>query len=396
MKKILLYLSFFIVLSFGSQISCMHELFQPWKGNLERIKQLIINKELDVNESDKDSHYSSSRDTPLCWAIFYKNHEAAKLLLENGADINKTDRYGYTPLHIACGRGRVDSVKFLLDNGADPNIASDLGDETPLNVACREGYFDIARCLLNRKADPQGAWRLLYHACVFPDVSMVKFLVENGIDPNKTDRWGRSPLYFACNGCVKLKNRHWLYGDCPLYCCQSLPLVKLLVEKGKAKIGKKVIEKIDDYCDNVRKYLINHTGVDEQHAKADGVERKNKKSYENKTIKGLQKHDLRKLDITMMFEHFYTDFEEKTLKNDENLASFYERKSNVRNLIKKTKENIQELKEKDIDEIKKTFNRICLGLQDVYHATFVTGRHTTMTYTLYDSFKRIMKKFDQD
>lgn len=55
--------------------------------------------------------------TLLQHAIQQKKKVSAKALLENGADINKTNGIG-TPLHFALQRGSIESVKLLLEKGA--------------------------------------------------------------------------------------------------------------------------------------------------------------------------------------------------------------------------------------------------------------------------------------
>jgi|ERR1035437_8396189 ankyrin repeat protein len=48
--------------------------------------------------------------------------ELMKLLLEKGADINLYKKeLGITALYIAVNQAKVETVKFLLDNGANPN-----------------------------------------------------------------------------------------------------------------------------------------------------------------------------------------------------------------------------------------------------------------------------------
>jgi ankyrin repeat protein len=45
---------------------------------------------------------------------------AVRILLEAGADSNKGNSYGSTPLHWATVDGRVDIVSILVAGGADP------------------------------------------------------------------------------------------------------------------------------------------------------------------------------------------------------------------------------------------------------------------------------------
>ena len=35
-------------------------------------------------------------------AVFYNNPKALRLLKQNGCSLDKTDRLGFTPLHLAC------------------------------------------------------------------------------------------------------------------------------------------------------------------------------------------------------------------------------------------------------------------------------------------------------
>jgi len=55
-------------------------------------------------------------------------------LLENGANPNARDGYGWTPLHSAALNGHVEIVKILLERGADPRIADNRG-HIPLDYA---------------------------------------------------------------------------------------------------------------------------------------------------------------------------------------------------------------------------------------------------------------------
>lgn len=48
--------------------------------------------------------------------------ERARLLLEAGADINKLNSMGATPLIDAVHMNRMNMVAFLLERGADPNV----------------------------------------------------------------------------------------------------------------------------------------------------------------------------------------------------------------------------------------------------------------------------------
>jgi ankyrin repeat protein len=79
------------------------------------------------------------------------------VLLEHGADINKAQNDGCTPLHMASQQGHVDVVRVLLEQGADINKAKNNGC-TPLFMASQDGHVDVVRVLLEQGADITKTW----------------------------------------------------------------------------------------------------------------------------------------------------------------------------------------------------------------------------------------------
>jgi ankyrin repeat protein len=63
-----------------------------------------------------------------------------------------------TPLHIACRKGNLKTVKYLLDRGADPNVFN-FFRETPLLLACASDNSMIVKMLLDKNADSNDASR---------------------------------------------------------------------------------------------------------------------------------------------------------------------------------------------------------------------------------------------
>lgn len=95
--------------------------------------------------------------TPLHAALFGRQIEAARLLIERGADITLarggtgSQRAGWTPLHYAAGMGFGELVLPLLDRGADPS-RPDQDGKTPLAVAIETNHPEIADLLRSRGA----------------------------------------------------------------------------------------------------------------------------------------------------------------------------------------------------------------------------------------------------
>lgn len=63
-------------------------------------------------------------------------------LLRLGANPNRYDQDGKTPLHHASIKGHTEVAKILLESGADPN-AKDHLDYTPLHFASQYGHPEI-------------------------------------------------------------------------------------------------------------------------------------------------------------------------------------------------------------------------------------------------------------
>lgn len=66
---------------------------------------------------------------------------------------DQKDNAGYTPLHEACSRGRVDIARALLQYGANHSETAHSGIR-PLHEAVDNGFVEIVRLLLSFGADP--------------------------------------------------------------------------------------------------------------------------------------------------------------------------------------------------------------------------------------------------
>src|SRR5262245_17366687 len=85
--------------------------------------------------------------TPLHDAVLGSDHLRIRKLLEGGAETERLDDLGMTPLLWAVFRGDTEAVDLLIRHGADPNTPS-LQGTTPLWHAEDDfGLWDIAELL---------------------------------------------------------------------------------------------------------------------------------------------------------------------------------------------------------------------------------------------------------
>ncbi|GMY16545.1 protein VAPYRIN-LIKE-like [Fagus crenata] len=71
--------------------------------------------------------------------------------LAEGANVNGRDQNGWTPLHRAAFKGRIESVKLLLNHGAQVDVFDDAG-YAPLHCAIERGHVQVALLLFSHGA----------------------------------------------------------------------------------------------------------------------------------------------------------------------------------------------------------------------------------------------------
>ncbi|RLL98914.1 hypothetical protein CFD26_105952 [Aspergillus turcosus] len=187
------------------------------------IVKLLIEKGARVNLKMASGH-------PLVNAVTNNRKTVVRLLLEQGADPNARGRGNETALHIAARDGNTDIVRMLLNKGAHTNLTDYFGN-TPLQIAITSSHFKITQLLVERGTDvespdccgrtaldlamkyssPQSLSRFLkqgtdlnalnfrpLHTTISEDeIAKVRLLLDHGVDVNRKDSEGRTPLLCA-------------------------------------------------------------------------------------------------------------------------------------------------------------------------------------------------------
>jgi ankyrin repeat protein len=198
--------------------------------------------------------------TPLVYAARAGSIDAARVLLDAGADANQVTRYGWSALLAATQNRNYEMGKFLIEHGADVNLANK-GGWTPLYLATDnrnlEGgdyptrvpdmdHLEYIELLLEAGADPnarlsestetrtvftnqwldeEGATAFL-RASQSGDVELMRLLLEHGADPHFYTELGVTPLAVAAG-------IGWVEGvTSERSPAQTVEAVKMLLELG--------------------------------------------------------------------------------------------------------------------------------------------------------------------
>jgi ankyrin repeat protein len=150
------------------------------------IASLSPEKSLTIEESVKIDLHAACNDND------YAN---VKVFLEEvDSNLDLTDSFGNTPLHIACAKGHLEIVKLLLDKNANAEIKNIYGN-TPLHLVSAyshsNDFHEIAKLLLGKRVNinfvNNSNCSPLSLACKYENKEMVKLLWEKQADFSMLD-----------------------------------------------------------------------------------------------------------------------------------------------------------------------------------------------------------------
>lgn len=174
---------------------CSQQRYRGWSQNLVRdVLPIHLTAHFGMTEAIKPlvkSQTLNCRDTagrtPLHWAARGGHTELARLLLENGAEVDALDNVYATSLHLACRYGRLEFASMLIQNHSNVNAANNVGG-TALIWAAIKGSMEVSSLLLDYGADVNAMTNndvtALSRAVEVNNEAMVKLLIKHGADAN--------------------------------------------------------------------------------------------------------------------------------------------------------------------------------------------------------------------
>ena len=254
-----------------------------FSGNIIKIFQLMAEKSIDLNVRD---NYGNNA---LVYACINDNIEIIKLLLKNGIDVHNKNNKGNSVLieyasstrninievlkllfdsinlsnnsiNAKNNRGSnffaecvvsgasIDTIKYLLKLGCDPNSVDGMSD-TVLMTAAYKGNLELVKLLLDNKADPnksndfeQNSIAYASHPDSVQNIEICKLLIEEGADIFSIDKdkdmpinkdWVREIYRQLIISKVKKAQRN-----------QRLAFAKILIDPKYLSFPQEVVKKI--------------------------------------------------------------------------------------------------------------------------------------------------------
>ncbi|XP_012495398.1 PREDICTED: kinase D-interacting substrate of 220 kDa [Propithecus coquereli] len=211
------------------------------EGHVHIVEELL---KYGVNLEHRDMQYSVY---PIIWAAGRGHADIVHLLLQNGAKVNCSDKYGTTPLVWAARKGHLECVKHLLAMGADVDQEG-ANSMTALIVAVKGGYTQSVKEILKRNpnvnlTDKDGNTALMI-ASKEGHTEIVQDLLDAGTYVNIPDRSGDTVLIGAVRGGHVEIVRALLqkYADIDIRGQDNKTALYWAVEKGNATMVRDILQ----------------------------------------------------------------------------------------------------------------------------------------------------------
>lgn len=150
----------------------------------------------DINARDENM------TSPLMAAIKAKSYETAQILIDANANLKVADDNGYTPLHYAVMYNQIGITQLIATHWCDIDAPDNEGN-TPLFYAAAKDMA-ILQTLINAGADINGLngknRTALHNAVLKNNITNVRLLLDNGVNVNIEDIYGKTPIFYAQKG----------------------------------------------------------------------------------------------------------------------------------------------------------------------------------------------------
>ncbi|XP_064473258.1 transient receptor potential cation channel subfamily A member 1 homolog isoform X2 [Ornithodoros turicata] len=179
-------------------------------GNAHVVKCLLPYSSVNKEATDKQGR------TALHNAATLGDLEVVHMLVQDGANVNATDKKGLTAVHIAAKEGNLDVIRLLCGRCSESQVKEiaasghstadmlsklDRQQMSPLHYAVENNHPDIVRYLLENGVNPNvkstTSYAPLNLAAIHSTVEVCKLLIEHGADVESLAEDNKTPLLLA-------------------------------------------------------------------------------------------------------------------------------------------------------------------------------------------------------
>lgn len=245
-----------------------------WPEICEKVLSAIWSEGVDVDNEDKNPHAGSFNAPVLHLACRFHLNALMECCLNRGASVKAYAANGTTVLMSAALTGNILAIKRLIGLGADlharrakgVDVDLDLDQTAVLTYALESRSAETVQLLLSLGANPYlqdcAIWTTLDNAVYGKDISIMKIIIQAGVDLNALNGQGETSCHCAAESnlleqlqCLveagadfQKKNTR---GETPLECAQKkyhFEIVNYLLEvqnalKDKAELNEILLAK---------------------------------------------------------------------------------------------------------------------------------------------------------
>jgi ankyrin repeat protein len=169
---------------------------REYKGYVRDIESPMFDFNYVTNANEDSAGYVTILQQAVCNGY----DELVGEMIRAGASVTTPDVKGYTPLHNAVLRDKLDTVKVLTSHGANVNAQELVDGYSPLMIAVQRSNEDICKHLIvDSHASPhltdQREKTALHFAAKQSEVTILKLLIDAGANVNHADKFGRTPVF---------------------------------------------------------------------------------------------------------------------------------------------------------------------------------------------------------
>jgi ankyrin repeat protein len=186
-------------------------LCEACRRGFDEIVGILLDAGADARWKDRDGLSSS-----ILMACAGRHVSTVQLLINHDDSLlEMSSASGMTPLLVAVFYHQFDIVRFLLDRGANIYVTHRYGRMTALMYACEERDLEIVRLLLAAGVDVEARdhfhYTALHHAAIMDRVEAARELIlQHNANMFAVDRDGLTPFELACRSVESLLE---IYGN---------------------------------------------------------------------------------------------------------------------------------------------------------------------------------------